>query len=55
MVNAERKTDGARWMFWLFGLKILMAVTLFVAHRSEEQEFARLVACAQSGCRNEPA
>jgi len=52
MVNAERKTDGkkkagAHWMSWLFGLAILVAVALFVAHRSEEQEFARLVAHAE--------
>jgi len=52
MVNSERKTDGkkkagARWISWLFGLAILVAVALFAAHRSEEQEFARLVAHAQ--------
>ena len=34
-------------MSWLFGLAILVAVALFVAHRSEEQEFARLVAHAE--------
>ena len=52
MLNGERKTDrkkkvGARWISWLFGLAILVAVALFVAYRSEEQEFARLVAHAQ--------
>ncbi len=52
MVNAERKTNrkkksGTRWISWLFGLAILAAVGLFTAHRSEEQEFARLVAHAQ--------
>jgi uncharacterized integral membrane protein len=52
MVNAGRKTDrkkkaGTRWISWLFGLAILVAVALFAAHRSEEQEFAHLVAHAQ--------
>ena len=51
MVNVMSKTGkkkaGARWISWLFGLAILAAVALFVAHRSEEQELARLVAHAQ--------
>lgn len=52
MANAKRKTywkkkARARWIPWLFGLTILVAVALFAAHRSEEQEFARLVAHAQ--------
>jgi Mg2+-importing ATPase len=38
---------GARWISWLFGLAILAAVALFVAHRSAEQELARLVVHAQ--------
>jgi uncharacterized membrane protein YbhN (UPF0104 family) len=52
MANLEIKTEGkkqagARWIAWLFGLAILVAVALFAAHRSEEQAFARLVAHAQ--------
>jgi uncharacterized protein (TIRG00374 family) len=52
MVHTESKTYGkkksrARWISWLFGLAILAAVALFAAHRSEAQEFARLVAHAQ--------
>lgn len=52
MVNGERKIDGkkkvgARWISWFFGLSILVAVALFAAHWSDEQEFARLVAHAQ--------
>ncbi|MCG6536506.1 MAG: flippase-like domain-containing protein, partial [Syntrophales bacterium LBB04] len=52
MVNAKRKPKGkkkagVRWISWLFGLAILVAVALFATHRSEEQEFARLVAHAQ--------
>jgi uncharacterized protein (TIRG00374 family) len=34
----------ARWISWLFGLAVLGSVALFVAHRSEGSEFARLVA-----------
>jgi uncharacterized protein (TIRG00374 family) len=49
MVNVKSKAYGkkkgrARWISWLFGLAILVAVALFTAHRSEGQEFARLVA-----------
>ena len=44
---AEKKIAGTRWISWLFGLTILVAVALFAAHRSEEQEFAHLVASAQ--------
>ena len=45
MTKPESKTGGtphagARWISWLFGLAILAAVALFVAHRSEEQELA---------------
>jgi uncharacterized protein (TIRG00374 family) len=52
MVNVLSKTDGkkkagGRWISWLFGLAILAVVALFAVHRSEEQEFARLVAHAQ--------
>jgi uncharacterized protein (TIRG00374 family) len=52
MVHIKRKTNrkkkgGVRWISWLFGLAILVAVALFAAHRSEGQEFARLVAHAQ--------
>jgi uncharacterized membrane protein YbhN (UPF0104 family) len=52
MVNVKsmskwKKKAGARWISWLFGLALLVAVALFAAHRSEEQEFARLVAQAQ--------
>jgi uncharacterized membrane protein YbhN (UPF0104 family) len=52
MVKTERKTGrkrraGTRWISWLFGLAILVAVALFAVHRSEEQEFWRLVAHAK--------
>jgi uncharacterized membrane protein YbhN (UPF0104 family) len=52
LTKPENRTDatpkaGARWISWLFGLAILAAVALFVAHRSEEQELARLVVDAQ--------
>jgi uncharacterized membrane protein YbhN (UPF0104 family) len=52
LTKPENRTDaipkaGARWISWLFGLAILAAVALFVAHRSEEQELARLVVHAQ--------
>jgi uncharacterized membrane protein YdcZ (DUF606 family) len=52
MVNVESKRDGkkkagARWISWLFGLAILVAVALFAADWSEEQAFARLVAHAK--------
>jgi len=52
MTTPESKTEGkpnpgARWIPWLFGPAILVAVAWFVAHRSEEQELARLVAHAQ--------
>jgi uncharacterized membrane protein YbhN (UPF0104 family) len=43
----RKRKVGARWISWLFGLAMLAAVALFVAHRSEEQELARLVARAQ--------
>ncbi|MHB8910700.1 MAG: lysylphosphatidylglycerol synthase transmembrane domain-containing protein [Syntrophales bacterium] len=51
-MNGERKTDGkkkagVRWISWLFGLAILVAVALVAAHWSEEREFARLVSHAQ--------
>ena len=49
MVKSEGKTDGkkkaiARWMSWLFGMAILVAVILFATHLSEEQAFAQLLA-----------
>jgi uncharacterized protein (TIRG00374 family) len=52
MENVKSKTGGkkkgrVRWISWLFGLAILVAVALFAAHRSEGQEFARLVAHTQ--------
>jgi uncharacterized protein (TIRG00374 family) len=52
MVNAERKAVrkkkiGARWISWLFGLAMLVAVALFVTHRSEERQFVQLVAHAK--------
>ena len=52
LVTPEKKTKrkpkaGARWISWLFGLAILVAGALVVAHRSEGQELARLVAHAQ--------
>jgi uncharacterized membrane protein YbhN (UPF0104 family) len=33
-----------RWVSWLFGLALLAAVALFATHRSEGEEFARIVA-----------
>jgi uncharacterized membrane protein YbhN (UPF0104 family) len=45
--NGKKRKTGARWMSWLFGLAILAAVALLAAHRSEEKEFARLLAHAQ--------
>jgi uncharacterized membrane protein YbhN (UPF0104 family) len=51
MVSPEktpgRKKAGARWISWLFALAILAAVVLLAAHRTEEKEFARLVAHAK--------
>jgi len=52
MVKAASKTSGkkkagARWISWLFGLAILVAVALFAVNRSAEKEFAQLVAHAQ--------
>jgi uncharacterized membrane protein YbhN (UPF0104 family) len=43
----ESRKAGARWVPWLFGLAILVAVALFAAHRSEERELARLVTHAR--------
>ena len=44
---AVKKKSRARWIPWLFGFAILVAVSLFAAHRSEEQEFGRLAAHAK--------
>jgi uncharacterized membrane protein YbhN (UPF0104 family) len=44
---AVKKKSSARWIPWLFGIAILVAVFLFAAHRSEEQEFGRLAAHAK--------
>jgi len=45
--SGRKHKAGARWISWLFGLAMLAAVALFVVHRSEEQELARLVARAR--------
>jgi uncharacterized protein (TIRG00374 family) len=45
--KVKKKMAGTRWISWLFGLAILVAVALFASHRSEGQEFARLVAHAK--------
>lgn len=37
----------ARWISWLFGLAVLVAVALFAAHFSEEKAFARLLVNAR--------
>ncbi|MGZ6087403.1 MAG: lysylphosphatidylglycerol synthase transmembrane domain-containing protein [Polyangiales bacterium] len=37
----------SRWISWLSGLAALIAVALFVAHRTEEEAFARLVVHAR--------
>jgi len=47
MVDKKTKTGGKRkaaprWIPWLLGLAILVAVALFAARRSEDKEFARL-------------
>ena len=45
--NEGEKKVGVRWISWIFGLAILVAVALVVSHWSEEQEFAQLVTNAQ--------
>ncbi len=37
----------ARWISWLFGLAVLVAVALFAAHFTEEKAFARLLVHAR--------